>query len=142
MRVLEDVALERPVVFPVHPRTAGMLDSAGWSCERVRLLNPQGYLRFLSLMLSASAVLTDSGGIQEETTVLGIPCFTLRATTERPITVTEGTNEVLGVGSGALDRFRTELESSPPLGTACAVPEGWDGSAASRCAAALSRRYG
>jgi UDP-N-acetylglucosamine 2-epimerase (non-hydrolysing) len=140
MEALEDVARSRPVLFPVHPRTAGMLEAAGWRTDRVQLLEPQGYLRFLSLMCSASAVLTDSGGIQEETTVLGVPCFTLRANTERPITVSEGTNQVLGVGPEALSRLQAMLPDAQPRGNS--VPEGWDGGAASRCATALLRRWG
>jgi UDP-N-acetylglucosamine 2-epimerase (non-hydrolysing) len=140
MEVLEDVADDRPVLFPVHPRTAGMLEAVGWKPKKARLLEPLGYLRFLSLMCSASAVLTDSGGIQEETTVLGIPCFTLRANTERPITVSEGTNTVLGVGSEALKRFPTSLSGAEPHRNS--VPDKWDGRAASRTAATLLRRYG
>ena len=106
METLERWAERRPVIFPVHPRTRAMLDGEGWRGRQVRLLEPQGYVRFLSLMVTASAVLTDSGGIQEETTVLGIPCFTLRDTTERPITVSEGTNRVLGTGTRGAGRVR------------------------------------
>src|SRR5215210_1095317 len=105
MEVLEEVSRDRPVVFPVHPRTRSMLDEQGWNGRGVTVLEPQSYVRFLSLMTSAAAVLTDSGGIPEETTVLGVPCFTLRAVTERPITVTEGTNQVLGAGPEALELF-------------------------------------
>ena len=140
MRVLEEVAADRPVLFPVHPRTAAMLRATGWGARRVRLLEPQGYLRFLSLQASASAVLTDSGGIQEEATVLGVPCFTLRTTTERPVTVTEGTNRVLGVGPEALAAFRAALDAPSPA--RATVPEGWDGHAAERVADVLLRRYG
>jgi UDP-N-acetylglucosamine 2-epimerase (non-hydrolysing) len=100
MRALETVALDRPVLFPAHPRTSQALRTAGWQPERVRLLESQSYLHFLSLQISALAVLTDSGGVQEETTALGVPCFTLRTTTERPVTVSQGTNRVLGVGPG------------------------------------------
>ena len=140
MEVLEDVARERPVLFPVHPRTAGVLDAAGWRPRRVRLVEPQGYLRFLSLEASAWVVLTDSGGVQEETTVLGVPCFTLRTTTERPVTVAEGTNRVLGVGPEALVAFRAALRGPLPRGGS--VPDGWDGRAAARVAEVLLGRYG
>src|SRR5215210_2143164 len=140
MEMLEDVTRDRPVVFPVHPRTRGMLEAQGWRGGSVLLLAPQSYVRFLSLMVSAAAVLTDSGGIQEETTVLGVPCFTLRATTERPITVAAGTNHVLGTGRKALDLF---LELLPAAARrALEPPERWDGRAAARAADALVRRFG
>jgi UDP-N-acetylglucosamine 2-epimerase (non-hydrolysing) len=84
LRTLDEIALERPVLFPVHPRTAKNLGATALKPNRVQMLEPQTYLRFLSLQLGAYAVLTDSGGVQEETTILGIPCFTLRTTTERP----------------------------------------------------------
>jgi UDP-N-acetylglucosamine 2-epimerase (non-hydrolysing) len=140
VQMLEDVAIERPVLFPVHPRTAKNLRSTGWRPQRVRLLAPQTYLRFLSLELGASAVLTDSGGVQEETTVFGVPCFTLRTTTERPITVSEGTNRVLGIGRDALDAFRAALRE--PLRARPSAPERWDGRAGVRAAEAIIERYG
>ena len=140
MEVLETVAADWPVLFPVHPRTRGVLRSMRWSPTRVRLLEPQSYLRFLSLQTDASAVLTDSGGVQEETTVLGVPCFTLRTTTERPVTVLEGTNRVLGLGRDALDAFRRALSGSLPRRPV--TPEGWDGRAAHRVADAVLDRYG
>ncbi len=141
MEVLEELARERAVIFPVHPRTAARLEDSGFRPERVTLVGPQGYLRFLSLELDATAVVTDSGGIQEETTVLGIPCFTLRANTERPITVSEGTNRVLGVGADALAALAAAISAGlPPRNPV--VPEGWDGRAAERVADALLARYG
>jgi UDP-N-acetylglucosamine 2-epimerase (non-hydrolysing) len=140
MRSLEEIAAERPLLFPVHPRTAANLERAGWSANGVRLLPPQGYLRFLSLQAAAFAVLTDSGGVQEETTALGVPCFTLRANTERPITIHEGTNTLLGVGPEALAEFRDALRSLQP--GAPSAPEGWDGHAAERAAAAIVDRLG
>lgn len=140
METLEQLAERRPVVFPVHPRTRSMLDAQGWQGGRVRLLEPQSYMRFLSLLLGASAVLTDSGGLQEETTVLGVPCFTLRDNTERPITVSEGTNQVLGTGERALTRFSQLVLDARP-GPA-QVPEGWDGCAAVRAADAVIARFG
>jgi UDP-N-acetylglucosamine 2-epimerase (non-hydrolysing) len=140
MAALERIAEHRPVIFPVHPRTAAMLDEQGWEQRRVRLLEPQGYIRFLSLLVGASAVLTDSGGIQEETTVLGVPCFTLRDTTERPITVSEGTNCVLGTGSEGLARFEELLPSAAPAPGG--ILEGWDGQAGQRAADALLDRFG
>ena len=136
MEVLEEVATDRPVLFPLHPRTALMLESAGWHPRRVQILEPQSYLRFLSLQATAAAVLTDSGGVQEETTVLGVPCFTLRANTERPVTITEGTNRLLGLGPAALVTFRAALGELGPR-PAAQTPEGWDGRAGERAAAAL-----
>lgn len=140
MEALERIAEARPVVYPMHPRSRQRLQQAGWRARKVQLLEPLGYLRFLSLMTAADAVLTDSGGIQEETTVLGIPCFTLRANTERPITVEEGTNTVLGVGDSAiekLDRLIRAAHVSLP-----AELEGWDGHAATRVRAAILSRFG
>jgi UDP-N-acetylglucosamine 2-epimerase (non-hydrolysing) len=131
MRSLAEVARELPVVFPVHPRTRKML---GRDDERpgVTLTDPVGYLDFLSLEADATAVLTDSGGIQEETTYLGIPCFTLRANTERPVTVRAGTNTVLGLDPARiteiperLARDAGERPDAPPL---------WDGRASERVA--------
>ena len=139
MATLEQIARDRPVVFPLHPRTASTLQAGGWQARRVLVTEPQSYARFLSLLASAFAVLTDSGGVQEEATALGIPCFTLRTTTERPITVTEGTNRVLGVGHGALDALVKGLDE--PLPRHPCEPEGWDGHAAERVADAMLRRY-
>lgn len=141
MDALERVATERPVLFPVHPRTAAALRSAGWSPGRVVLLEPQSYLRFMSLMATAYAVLTDSGGIQEETTVLGVPCFTLRANTERPVTLEQGTNQVVGVGAEGLERFQAALDEGDAARRRTARPEGWDGRAGERCARVIAERY-
>jgi UDP-N-acetylglucosamine 2-epimerase (non-hydrolysing) len=128
---LNEVARDLPVVFPVHPRTRKML--AGLDvADGVTLLEPVGYLEFLSLEAGAAGVLTDSGGVQEETTHLGVPCFTLRAGTERPVTVRLGTNTVLGLDPAriaeilpALEARRQRPASPPPL---------WDGRAAERIA--------
>ena len=139
MEALEEIAEERPVVYPMHPRSRQRLEEAGWRARRVKLLKPLGYLRFLSLLTAADAVLTDSGGIQEESTILGIPCFTLRANTERPITVEEGTNTVVGVGDSAvatLHRLLRGRHASHPR-----VPEGWDGRAAERIRNVILSRF-
>jgi UDP-N-acetylglucosamine 2-epimerase (non-hydrolysing) len=137
---LDEIAMERPVLFPVHPRTQKNLRQLGLHPKRIRLLDPQPYLRFLSLEAHASAVLTDSGGVQEETTVLGVPCFTLRSTTERPITVSQGTNRVLGTGRAALAALKAGLRE--PLSRRPCTPEGWDGRAADRVAEAIVQRFG
>lgn len=141
VEILEDAARKIPVVFPVHPRTRKNLDALGMNgrLERagVYVLPPQGYLKFLNLMLAASLVLTDSGGIQEETTTLGIPCLTLRGNTERPVTVKVGTNLVVGLDRARIrDAVRDVLDGQWKRGS---VPSGWDGRAAERIARHLAR---
>jgi UDP-N-acetylglucosamine 2-epimerase (non-hydrolysing) len=127
---LERVATELPVVFPVHPRTRRGLEALGLD-PKVKLTEPAGYLDFLSLEADAAAVLTDSGGVQEETTFLGVPCFTLRDTTERPVTVTHGTNTVLGLRPERIAEI-PELMRAPAR--ADGPPPLWDGRAAERIA--------
>ena len=130
---LERVGAEMPVVFPVHPRTRKML---GREPAGVRLVDPVGYLDFLSLESDAAAVLTDSGGIQEETTFLGIPCFTLRENTERPVTVRAGTNTLLGLRPERIAEIPALLAQAPPGPPE--APELWDGRAAARVADVLA----
>ena len=139
---LEEISKRLPIIFPVHPRTRKTITQLGFS-ERVskidglRLIEPLGYLDFLRLYSKSRLVLTDSGGIQEETTVLGIPCITLRETTERPITVEMGTNVVAGTDPqkitaaafAALDRSKPVNYQVPPL---------WDGHTAERILSALT----
>ena len=127
---LGEVARELPVVFPVHPRTRKMLGPA--DRPGVEIMEPVGYLDFLSLEASARAVLTDSGGIQEETTYLGIPCFTLRANTERPVTVRAGTNTVLGLDPERIAAIPALLREG--AGANGDPPPLWDGHAAERVA--------
>jgi UDP-N-acetylglucosamine 2-epimerase (non-hydrolysing) len=130
---LAELAQELPVLFPVHPRTRKMMqavkvdDSPG-----LHLVEPLGYLDFLSLMADAGAVLTDSGGIQEETTYLGVPCFTLRANTERPVTVRAGTNTLLGLDPAAIAGIPAALAARGDAPTD--PPPLWDGHAAERVA--------
>ena len=126
------------IVFPMHPRTRARLQNSGSSRRlhpRLRLLDPLGYLDFLRLAESAAAVLTDSGGVQEETTFLGVRCFTLRANTERPITLELGTNTLLGLDPARIDEI-PQLLSANGSGPA-RVPPGWDGQAARRIVAVL-----
>jgi UDP-N-acetylglucosamine 2-epimerase (non-hydrolysing) len=134
MDELAGLAERHPVLFPVHPRTRARLeahDPARWS--GVQLIEPVGYLEFLSLQLAAGAVLTDSGGIQEEASALGVPCYTLRRNTERPVTITHGTNVLLGDDPAAIARIRpAALERRP------AIIEGWDGRAGQRVADVLA----
>jgi UDP-N-acetylglucosamine 2-epimerase (non-hydrolysing) len=134
---LDAVAADLPVVFPVHPRTRARMAAEGAEPRRARLLEPLGYLDFLSLVATSAGVLTDSGGIQEETTFLGIPCFTLRDNTERPVTVELGTNTLLGL---APERIREvpALIAAAPRGDERRVPPGWDGHAAERIAEVLA----
>jgi UDP-N-acetylglucosamine 2-epimerase (non-hydrolysing) len=139
MDALEEVGHELPVVFPVHPRTRAALNALGLqrrAGSRLHLLEPQGYVEFLSLVEGAAGVITDSGGLQEETTYLGIPCFTLRANTERPITCEIGTNTVLGLAPERIKdvpNLLCDVRSRPVR-----VPEYWDGSAAVRIIEVLS----
>ena len=139
MDALAEITRELPVVFPVHPRTrpalrrsptaAGLIDTGV-----LRLLDPLGYLDFLGLMTDAAVVLTDSGGVQEETTVLGVPCLTLRTSTERPATIAEGTNLLVGTDPvRILDAWRQVRGSR----RAARVPRLWDGKAAERIVAVL-----
>lgn len=128
------------IVFPVHPRTKKMMEAEGMLTRleknsRVVLCEPLGYLDFLNLMESARVVVTDSGGIQEETTYLGVPCLTMRENTERPVTVTEGTNKILGSNYDAVVNAVSELNSGSAKNWS--TPELWDGHAAERIAARL-----
>lgn len=123
-----------PVVFPVHPRTQARIP-AGFSAPRLQLIEPVGYLDFLALEEHARAVLTDSGGVQEETTFLRVPCFTLRASTERPVTVTHGTNELLGLDPQAIAQIAGRLDARPAV--PLVAPVGWDGRASERLADVL-----
>lgn len=133
---LNEVAEERGVVFPVHPRTRKMLVQEGLDrvlSQQVRLLDPVGYIDFLRLQKDAFAVVTDSGGIQEETTVLGVPCITLRPNTERPITVTEGTNVLLNREQESL----VESVRRSPERRGLKQIDGWDGRTAARAVRVL-----
>jgi UDP-N-acetylglucosamine 2-epimerase (non-hydrolysing) len=129
------IAGELPVVFPAHPRTRKMMSDMTLD-PRLRVLDPVGYLEFLSLQADARAVLTDSGGVQEETTYLGVPCFTLRDNTERPVTVRAGTNTLLGLDPARIADIVPALAGGR---TAMPTPEGWDGHAADRIADVIER---
>ena len=129
------IQAEIPVLFAAHPRTVKRIDEFGFrdrivSTQNLQLIQPMGYLPFLDLMMHAKMVLTDSGGIQEETTILNIPCLTIRENTERPVTITEGTNTLVGIGtqnivSGAMEILAGKYKEGCP-------PELWDGQAADR----------
>jgi UDP-N-acetylglucosamine 2-epimerase (non-hydrolysing) len=130
MRAIKEIQDELPIVFPVHPRTRKALSAVSFSLPNLRLTEPLGYLEFMKLVSQSRFVLTDSGGIQEETTFLGIPCLTLRANTERPSTVEEGSNLLLGQDPRAIvAASRKALQSSS---SERRIPELWDGLAAKR----------
>ncbi len=137
---LAAVGAGAPVIFPVHPRTRARLSDADLlgrlESSGVRCIDPVGYLDFLSLQTGAGAIVTDSGGVQEEASALGVDCYTLRANTERPVTITHGTNELIGDKPAALRDVR--LSGRPP--TPCAIPL-WDGHAADRAADALIAEF-
>ena len=141
LQVLAEVAAQLPLVFVLHPRTRANLERFGLSglldVRRVAILPPQGYLEMLGLMAPAALVLTDSGGLQEETTALGIPCLTMRENTERPITVAQGTNTMVGRDRSAILQGVAEILAG--RGKRGRVPELWDGHAAERIARDLSR---
>ncbi len=130
-------ALEMPVVFPVHPRTRASIGRQGIATGGIELIEPLGYLAFLGLVADAAAVLTDSGGIQEETTYLGVPCFTLRDNTERPITVEMGTNVLLGLDPARIAELPALIEAARERPHR--IPPYWDGKAAERVADVLSQ---
>jgi len=138
---LDVIQRDLPTVFPIHPRTLANLTRLGLG-ERLRglpglrMVEPLGYLDFLRLMAGAAVVLTDSGGIQEETTILGVWCLTLRENTERPVTLTRGTNTLVGADPERIVSAYRRCRSAPP--SARSVPEKWDGKAAERIAAVLS----
>jgi UDP-N-acetylglucosamine 2-epimerase (non-hydrolysing) len=133
LTALGEIAARCPVVLPAHPRAAGRLAEAGLS-SRIQVIPPAGYLDFIALQAAARLVLTDSGGVQEETTVLGVPCLTLRDNTERPITLTEGTNQLVGRDPERIVKTAASVLDSPP---AARRPGLWDGQAGRRIAATL-----
>jgi UDP-N-acetylglucosamine 2-epimerase (non-hydrolysing) len=134
MQAMVKIASERPVIFPVHPRTRARLGELGLDLSNpaLRLIDPVGYLDFLLLMSTAALVVTDSGGVQEETTFLGIPCLTVRENTERPITISVGTNRL--VGNRCEELLEAVNASLPGTAMKRGKPELWDGEASRRIA--------
>jgi UDP-N-acetylglucosamine 2-epimerase (non-hydrolysing) len=127
------LAKDAPVIFPMHPRTRARVEAFGLATAGLHVTEPLSYLEFLGLQKHARLVVTDSGGIQEETTYLGVPCLTMRENTERPVTVTIGTNELVGRDTERLKvRARAILDGDVPRG---AIPPLWDGKAGERVAA-------
>ena len=132
---LDEISKKIKIVFPMHPRTKKMADKFGLlqhieKAENIILIDPVGYLEFISLMSKSMFVITDSGGLQEETTALGIPCITMRENTERPITITQGTNTIVGFNPELIKSTSFEIISCG--GKSGKIPELWDGMAASR----------
>jgi UDP-N-acetylglucosamine 2-epimerase (non-hydrolysing) len=139
VRALERIAESLPLVFPVHPRTRPQLEAIGVNTRNIRLVDPLGYVDFVSLLSRSRIVLTDSGGLQEESTFLGVPCLTLRDNTERPVTITCGTNRL--VGSRPPDLAAIAAATLAVSNARGAVPPLWDGRASDRIAAVLSERF-
>jgi UDP-N-acetylglucosamine 2-epimerase (non-hydrolysing) len=141
LEALVTLADELPVMFPIHPRTRARIAAlpSAPSHPELRLIEPLGYLDFLSLLETAAAVLTDSGGVQEESTYLGVPCFTLRENTERPVTIHQGTNQLLGLNPRRITEIPDLLSQAR---TPAAPPAGWDGQATSRILAVLRDSFG
>lgn len=147
---LSAISADLPVIFPVHPRTRARIEAEGIQAGELRLIEPVGYIDFLSLLADARAVLTDSGGIQEETTFLGVPCFTLRANTERPVTVELGTNTLLGLDPAAIGGIPRALDGGEAVDRRAwgradhergyRPPPLWDGKAADRLAEVVAAR--
>jgi UDP-N-acetylglucosamine 2-epimerase (non-hydrolysing) len=139
---LDVVQAEQPVIFPVHPRTRARLHDFGFDAriagmQQLRLIDPVGYFDFQRLVSTARVVLTDSGGIQEETTVLGVPCLTLRENTERPVTVSHGSNRVVGMQPADIIAAYREVMAGPAR--IQRIPPLWDGKAAERIVEVLLR---
>ena len=133
IEAVNKIAVELPIVFPAHPRTISQLPADSLH-QQVVVIEPRGYLDFLALQDGARLVLTDSGGVQEETTVLGVPCLTLRKNTERPITITEGTNQLVGTDPIRIVHAALKVLAD---GVAPRHPALWDGRAGARCVEAI-----
>src|SRR5882762_6335942 len=145
IEALEEIVRRLPIVFPAHPRTRKMIAELGLTdrVEKIKgllLIDPSGYLDFLKLLSGARLVLTDSGGIQEETTVLGIPCVTLRENTERPITVELGTNTIAGTNPANIIKAALGALDKPASTSAPRVPPLWDGHTADRILDSLKEK--
>ena len=132
LKGIDKMVGEKKVIFPIHPRTKSILGEQNLSLKNIITVEPQGYLNFMYLIKNSFAVITDSGGISEETTVLNIPCFTLRTTTERPETITIGTNNLIGTSINNLEKIFGEFLKNGSKKSG--IPELWDGKASERIA--------
>lgn len=130
LKGIDKMVGDKKVIFPIHPRTKAILGEQNLSLKNIITVEPQGYLNFMYLIKNSFAVITDSGGISEETTVLNIPCFTLRTTTERPETITIGTNNLIGTSINNLEKIFGEFLKNGPKKSG--IPELWDGKASER----------
>ncbi len=143
IKALEEVSQRIPIVFPAHPRTRRNIEGFGFrgffEDKHIYLIKPLGYLDFLKLEMNAKFVMTDSGGIQEETTVLGIPCLTLRNTTERPITIIQGTNTLVWNNTEKIIEEAFKILNGKGKKGNC--PELWDGRAAKRIVEILREEF-
>lgn len=141
LEALLNISKEIPVIFPAHPRTKAKIAEFGFTEKiensNLKLIEPLGYLDFLRLYSGARLVLTDSGGLQEETTVLSIPCLTLRENTERPITIEMGTNQLVGVNKHKIETAAFEILQKAPANNSARIPPLWDGKTAGRICDAL-----
>ncbi len=130
LKGIDKLAGDKKVIFPIHPRTKAILGETNLDLKNILFVEPQGYLNFMYLIKNSFAVITDSGGISEETTVMGIPCFTMRNNTERPETQTIGTNTLVGTSIENLEKLFGEfLENGKRK---AGIPELWDGKASER----------
>ena len=137
LSVLSELSQSIPLIFPMHPRTQQQIKGLDISLSsQLKIVDPVGYVQFLAMQRNAAFVITDSGGVQEETTYLGVPCLTLRENTERPVTVDQGTNTLVGNDLALLEsEVEKILEGKPKKGT---VPALWDGKTGDRIASQLS----
>jgi UDP-N-acetylglucosamine 2-epimerase (non-hydrolysing) len=134
---LEVISQDVALYWPMHPRTRSRVESSGLTLGgRMHVTDPLGYFDFLCMQKSAAVILTDSGGIQEESTVLGVPCLTLRENTERPVTIESGTNRLAGTSKSSIVEAWSETRRSPKRG---AIPPLWDGQAGARCVRAIKQ---
>jgi UDP-N-acetylglucosamine 2-epimerase (non-hydrolysing) len=140
--VFDEIQRELPIVFPIHPRTRNAIARTGLDgrlegMQNLQLIDPLGYIDFMKLISDAAVMLTDSGGVQEETTILGVPCLTLRENTERPVTIASGTNQLVGLDPDRIRAGWQRARSMEPQ--ASQRPEKWDGRAATRIAEIVAR---
>ncbi|ARN56290.1 UDP-2,3-diacetamido-2,3-dideoxy-D-glucuronate 2-epimerase [Sedimentisphaera salicampi] len=142
IEAFREIEKDMPLIFPIHPRTRKNIKEMGFAdviseCGNIRLIDPVGYLDFMKLISNAAIVITDSGGIQEETTILQVPCMTLRENTERPVTVAEGTNRLVHIDTSDILENYNQLKADN-FNVSGKIPKYWDGKAAERIAGILS----